>query len=184
MSEASDYDSPWKEAWRIYLHSFMRLCFGQVETAIDWRRPPEFLDKELQKLTRQSESGKQFVDMLIKVWLLNGSAEWILLHVEVQHRPDPEFETRLYRYNYRAMDVYGKPVGTLAVLADMDPHWRPNHYEMAVPGTRGGSELGIFRIGIDEMRADLAAKSQILGGLGLSSSGFILRRQFLRHLFQ
>ena len=91
MSEGSDYDSPWKEAWRIYLHSFMRLCFGQVETAIDWRRPPEFLDKELQKLTRQSESGKQFVDMLIKVWLLNGSAEWILLHVEVQHRhrPDP-----------------------------------------------------------------------------------------------
>jgi hypothetical protein len=127
MSSAIDYDNPWKEALRRYLRSFMRLCFPQVEPAIDWSREPQFLDKELQQVTRDAESGKQYVDMLVQVWLTDGSEEWILLHIEVQHRPDPDFPTRLYRYNYRILDVYGKRVATLAILADADPRWRPNH---------------------------------------------------------
>jgi hypothetical protein len=70
------------------------------------------------------------------VWLLDGAEEWILLHIEVQHWPEPGFEKRLYRYNYRTMDVYGKPVATLVILADRDPHWRPMCYLMEIPGTR------------------------------------------------
>jgi len=104
-SVAFDYDSPWKEAIRVYLHSFMRLCFPHVEQAVDWTRPPQFLDKELQQIVREADAGKQFVDMLIKVWLNDGSEEWILLHIEIQHRQDPDFQARLYRYNYRAFDV-------------------------------------------------------------------------------
>ena len=76
------------------------------------------------------------VDLLVKVWLKNGRQQWMLLHVEVQHARVAHFAARLYRYNYRAFDVYGRPVITLAVLADAHPHWRPNHYEIDVPGTR------------------------------------------------
>ncbi len=79
MSKATEYDSPLKEAWRIYFHSFMRLCFPKVERAIKWSRPPEFLDKELRKIVREAESGKKFLDLLIKVWLRDDSEEWILL---------------------------------------------------------------------------------------------------------
>jgi hypothetical protein len=136
MSAAVDYDSPWKEALRLYLPSFLRVCFADVERLIDWSHPHQFLDKELQRITRDAQAGKQYVDMLVKVWLLNGSEEWILLHVEVQHRPDPDFVARLYRYNYRIMDVHGKAVSTLAILADADPNWRPSHYELASPGTK------------------------------------------------
>src|SRR6267142_1169166 len=103
VTTAIDYDNPWKEALRRYLRSFMRLCFPQVEHAIDWSREPQFLDKELQQVTRDAESGKQYVDMLVQVWLTDGSEEWILLHIEVQHRSDPEFEARVYRYNYRVL---------------------------------------------------------------------------------
>jgi len=67
--------------------------------------------------------------MLVKVWLLDGSEEWILLHIEVQHRPDPEFAARLFHYHYRIFDVYAKRVVTLAILADTDPQWRPTRYE-------------------------------------------------------
>ena len=49
MTTGFDYDSPWKEALRLYLHSFMRLCFPHVERVIDWSRPSQFLDKELQQ---------------------------------------------------------------------------------------------------------------------------------------
>ncbi len=146
MSKTTEYDSPWKEAWRLYLRSFMRLCFPKVERAINWRRRPEFLDKELQKIVGRAESGKKCVDLLIKVWLRDGSEEWILLHVEIQHRPDPEFGVRLYRYNYRAMDVYGRPVITLAVLADTDPNWRPTHYELALPGTRVRFDFSVCKL--------------------------------------
>jgi hypothetical protein len=67
--------------------------------------------------------------LLVKVWLMDGSEKWILLHLEIPHRPDLGFPARLYRYNYRVFDVYGRGVATLAILADTDPQWRPTHYE-------------------------------------------------------
>lgn len=146
MSEALEYDSPWKEALRLYLRSFMRLCFPLVEQAIDWRREPQFLDKELQQIARDAETGKQYVDMLVQVWLLNGSEEWILLHIEVQHRGDPDFAGRLYRYNYRIFDVYGKAVSTLAILADSDPRWRPGRYERESPGSRVQFDFSVCKL--------------------------------------
>jgi hypothetical protein len=115
------------------LRSFLRLCFGEVERAIDWSRGPEFLDKELQGIIRDADSGRRFVDVLVKVWLLDGAEEWILLHIEVQHRPDPDFAARLFRYHYRIFDVYGKRVVTLAILADADPGWRPASHETQTP---------------------------------------------------
>ncbi len=68
MTVAFDYDSPWKEALRLYLRSFMRLCFGQVEPVINWSREPEFLDKELQQIVRDADTGRQYVDMLVRVY--------------------------------------------------------------------------------------------------------------------
>src|SRR5205823_6707140 len=130
-----DFDSPWKEAFRLYLRSFLRLCFPHVELAIDWSRPAQFLDKELQKIMREAEAGRQYVDLLVQVWLLDGTDEWILLHIEVQHRPDPNFEERLCYYQFRLVDMYRRPVATLAVLADADPNWRPTHYERQTLGT-------------------------------------------------
>src|SRR5436309_208349 len=96
MSVAVEYDSPWKEALRLFLRSFLRLCFPQIERIIDWSRAPEFLDKELQQIVRDAESGKKYVDVLVKVWLLEGSEKWILLHLEVQHWPDAGFPERVY----------------------------------------------------------------------------------------
>ncbi len=146
MSVAVEYDSPWKEALRLFLRSFMHLCFPDVERAIDWTREPEFLDKELQQITRDAETGRQYVDMLVKVWLLDGSEEWILLHLEVQHRAEPDFGARLYRYNYRTSDVYGRRVATLAILADSDPNWRPSFYEMVAPGCRIRFDFSVCKL--------------------------------------
>ncbi len=141
-----DYDNPWKEALRRFLRSFLRLCFPHVEAVIDWNRKPEFLDKELLKIIRDAASGKQFVDLLVKVWLADGREEWILLHVEVQHRPDPDFELRLFRYNYRVFDVYGKRVSTLAILADANPRWRPSYFEMTAPGCRTRFDFSVCKL--------------------------------------
>lgn len=95
MSEPVDYDGAWKEALELYLAPFLQLCFPEIYRQIDWRVPVEFLDQELQEVVRDSELGKQRVDKLVKVRRLDGDAEWVLLHVEVQAQADDALPQRL-----------------------------------------------------------------------------------------
>src|SRR5258708_496052 len=136
MSNTMEFDSPWKEAIRLFLRSFLRLCFAGGEAAIDWSRTPEFLDKELRQIIRDAAEGKQFVDVLVKVWLRNGEEEWFLLHFEVQHRFEENFAERLFHYFCAIQALYRRRVSTLVILADTDSQWRPSRYEMESPGTR------------------------------------------------
>lgn len=76
-----DYDSPWKQALEEYFEPFLGLCFPQVHSLIDWSRPPDSLDKELQQIMREAESGKLIADKLFKVWQLGGEETWILIHL-------------------------------------------------------------------------------------------------------
>src|SRR5260221_6402441 len=99
MSQTSDeYDSPWKEILEIYLRSILEFCFPHVASAIDWSMGFEFLDKELQEITRDAALGEQRVDKLVKIKKLDGGDEWILIHLEVQHQRDPDLPERVYQY--------------------------------------------------------------------------------------
>jgi hypothetical protein len=53
------------------------------------------------KVVRDARTGKRRVDKLYGVHLLDGTEEWILVHVEVQVRPDRRLPERLYRYHCR-----------------------------------------------------------------------------------
>src|SRR5438045_8631601 len=124
---ANQFDSPWKEALEVYLSSMMEFCFPQVAAAIDWKAPAEFLDKELQEVVRDAALGQQRVDKLVKVRLNDHTEQWILIHIEVQHQANPGLALRLYQYNHRLADRFGKPVLTLVILADEQADWRPCH---------------------------------------------------------
>ena len=41
----------------------------------------------------------------------------------------------MYVYNYRAFDLYQKPVLSLAILGDERPHWRPNRFHYGFAGS-------------------------------------------------
>jgi hypothetical protein len=84
---ADEYDSPWKEVLEKYLRPTLEFCFPEPAAAIDWDITPEFLDKELQEIVRDAAVGEQRVDKLVRVRLLDGSEEWVLIHIEVQHPP-------------------------------------------------------------------------------------------------
>jgi len=58
------------------------------------------------------------VDKLVRVVLLDGREEWILIHVEIQTQVDGTIPQRVYQYHHRVEDRFGKPVLTLVVLAD------------------------------------------------------------------
>ncbi len=133
------YDLSWKEALEQYFQPFLALCFPQVHALIEWSRPPESLDKELEQIAREAESGKRIADKLFKVWLRDGYEVWILIHIEVQSKRETGFPQRIYQYNYRAFDLYERPVISLAVLGDDQESWRPNSFGYAF----GGCELSL-----------------------------------------
>ena len=131
----ADYDSPWKEALAHYFRALVELCFPRIAAAIDWAKGFEFLDTELHELLRGAVEGRQHVDKLVRVTLLDGQIQRILVHIEVQHRPDSNFPERLYSYHVRLREK-GEPVVSVAILADIDPRWRPSRYEHELLGCR------------------------------------------------
>jgi hypothetical protein len=107
MSEVTaNYDQSWKEALNEYFESFLAFFFPVAHQAIDWTKTPESLDKELQEITASGETKKRITDKMYKVWLLDQTQVWILIHIEIQSQYDVNFEERMYIYNYRAFDLY------------------------------------------------------------------------------
>lgn len=128
MTTITQYDSPWKEALEAYFPEFLQLCFPAIHAGIDWVYGYEFLDKELQQVTRDAELGYRLVDKLVKVWLPGEIETWLLIHIEVQSHIEPGFAQRMYTYNYRIFDRYAREVISLAVLGDEVASWRPAHF--------------------------------------------------------
>ncbi|MBC8875225.1 MAG: cytosolic protein [Planctomycetes bacterium] len=130
----TEYDSPWKEALDVYFEAFVAFFFPAAHADIDWSRGYEPLDKELQKIAPQAETGRRTVDKLMKVWRRDGKEEWVLIHGEVQSQQDPEFPVRMYTYNYRLFDRYNRNVVSLAVLGDDQRGWRPERFGRSLWG--------------------------------------------------
>lgn len=91
-----DYDSPWKDLLDRWHQRFLEFFFPVAAADIDWSRGYEFLDKELQKVTRRAMVGRRHVDKLIKVWRRSGQETWVLIHTEVQGNRETGFARRLY----------------------------------------------------------------------------------------
>ncbi|MCW5933565.1 MAG: hypothetical protein KIT45_04590 [Fimbriimonadia bacterium] len=87
------------------------------------------MDKELQQIHPQHQTKRRLVDKLVKVYLLNGSQQWILVHTEIQAQHKGDFAQRMFEY-FTAMDRYRRPVIS-AILADTSQQWRPAAYDYA-----------------------------------------------------
>jgi hypothetical protein len=75
-----------------------------------------------------------------------GEEMWLLIHIEVQATSEDDFAQRMFSYNLRIFDRFGKPAISLAILCDTDASWRPNQYSYNYPGTRLNFEFGIVKL--------------------------------------
>ncbi|MEO5376206.1 MAG: hypothetical protein H7832_00245 [Magnetococcus sp. DMHC-6] len=146
QSQPTEYDSPWKEILKAYFKDFLAFFLSEAHDGIDWKRAPEFLDKELDRITREAESGNRRVDLLVKVWLLDGDELWVLIHVEVQGNREPHFEERMFTCQYRAFDLYKKPVVSLAILADEEGTWRPSAFGYQKWGSKVSFQFNALKL--------------------------------------
>src|SRR5271156_889593 len=135
-SNMGNFDGGWKLAVTRFLPPFMKLLFHDAYAQVDWKRGFVALDKELEALFPKGKSGRKHVDLLFKVWLNDGSEQWILIHIEIQSQRVEDFELVMYEYNYRVYDRYKRPVASFAVLADEHPSWRPSRFERNVLGCK------------------------------------------------
>jgi hypothetical protein len=126
---ASDFDTAWKEALEWFFEPFLAFFFPTVHGGIDWTRGTEFLDKELQQLVPEAQTGRGTVDKLARVWTLTGAEARVFIHVEVQSNYDAGFAERMYVYNYRLRDKHDRMPVSVAVLGDESATWRPDNYQ-------------------------------------------------------
>lgn len=127
-SRRGDHDSPWKMALEAYFQEFLGLLFPTIHKQVDWAKGYSFLDKELQQITADAESGRRYADKLIKVAAMDGIETWVLIHVEIQGEPEENFAERMFTYQYRLRDRYNIDVVSLAVLADTRKSFRPTTF--------------------------------------------------------
>lgn len=120
--------------------------FPAVSNLIDWQKPHEFLDKEFQKIAPDAEQGNRYADKLVKVWLKNGKATYLLLHIEIQAQKEDEFPQRMLTYSLRIFDRFQTLATSLAILCDENPSWRPQTYVLERPQTRLSFEFGIVKL--------------------------------------
>lgn len=142
----ANYDEPWKEAISEYFDRFLEFFFSKVYHLIDWSKTPISLDKELQKITADSDDTKRLVDKLFQVWLKDNQEVWILVHIEVQSQYDTDFNQRMFIYHYRTFDLYRKPVISLAILGDEKEKWRPSNYGYDLGGCRLNLDFPIIKL--------------------------------------
>jgi hypothetical protein len=142
----ADLDSPWKQILREYFPQAVQFFFPNTAALIDWTRPYEFLDKEFQSISRDAEVGRRYADQLVKVWLLEGTEVWLLLHLEVQSQRESGFAERVFVYNLRIFELYRQIPVSLAILCDESLSWRPHRYGVEYPDTQLNFNFGIVKL--------------------------------------
>ena len=116
-----DYDTPWKQILGRYFPAFLEFFFPTAYRGIDWTLGYTLLDKELQKVVRDATLGQRRADTLVQVTGRDGVEDRVLVHVEVQGEDTSDFAQRMFVYNYRSYDLYGRPVVSLVVLGEPYP---------------------------------------------------------------
>ena len=191
-----DLDSPWKEFLDEFLPEFLALCFTDIYRRIDWSRPYESLDKELQQIAPECDEGRRYVDKLYRVYTLEGQPEWVLIHLEVQNQSSNDFAARMYVYNYRLFDRYQRRAVSLAILGDDDRNWRPDRYVDALWGCRVELQFPTVKLldfmdRIDELEQSsnlaalvIAAHLKTVATRGNSEQRLTYKTQLVRNLFE
>ena len=144
MSELTKESKPFKKSDELLkaifeenFPDFLRFMYPEADDIFDLHRGMTFMDKELLEIIpdRERKKGKRIADLLVKVYLKDGSQKWILVHTEIEGGNDETFPYRMFQYHYRLLDRYRVPVETIAVFTGGQSQGRPGEYSYCVFGT-------------------------------------------------
>ena len=139
-------DKLWKSIIEDLWEDFLRFFFPAHSPLVDFARPAEFLDKELANLSPPGRGRGRVADKLFKVWLLDGTEAWVLVHVEVQGKPQEDFPRRMGQMGYRIFDRHGVRPAALAILTDDDPNFHPKSFEAVTWGQALRYDFAAYKV--------------------------------------
>ncbi|MBM7571409.1 hypothetical protein [Aquibacillus albus] len=131
----TDYDGLWKQLIHELFEEFTLFFLPNLAEEINFSRKPDFLQQELFQEIVKEKKGKLVADQIVKVYLKSGEEKWILIHVEVQGDPDPDFPKRMFRYYYRIYDKFNRDIVAIALLTDDSKGFRPDTHHYSLHGT-------------------------------------------------
>lgn len=152
-------DPLWKSILEQTFSHFLRFIFSDADTVFDLNKPFDYLDKEFESLFPPESNGRgvRYVDKLVKVFLKDGSEQFVLCHVEIQSsKGRGDLAERMFRYFYRIWDRYGVPVTAIAILADGSKEYRPMVYLQKFMGTTLRYDFNSYKI-LDQEESALRA---------------------------
>ena len=106
------HDQRFKEFLQTFLQEFLRLFFPDIERALDFGKI-EFLDKEV--FTDLGDGSVRHADVVAKLATHDGEPELVLIHCEVQYRPEKDFGARMFEYYALLHARYRLPVYPIVV---------------------------------------------------------------------
>jgi len=142
-------DPLWKSILEQTFSHFLRFIFPDADAVFDLNRPFDYLDKEFEQLFPPESNGKgvRYVDKLVKVYLNDGSEQFVLCHVEIQSsKGNGDLAERMFRYFYRIWDRYKVPITAIAILADENGRYRPDVYRQEFMGTSLRYDFNSYKI--------------------------------------
>jgi predicted transposase/invertase (TIGR01784 family) len=161
-----DYDSAWKDIIEEHFEPFLEFFFPHIHKDIDFTKSPEILSNELRRIVPSGKVGKRRADVLVKVFLKDGTQRCIcvFIHVEVQGTRKPGFMERIFVYYYRIFEKYreqGAEIISLAILTDEDENYRPNEYYFQRWGFEHRMKIPLVKIIDYKNKKELREKLEI-----------------------
>ncbi len=153
-------DKLWKGAAKDLFEDLVRLFFAAYIGLIDFSKGFEFLEQEMAQIAPDSDTSRRVVDLLVKVFLKDGTEAWFLIHIEIQGYVDGEFPKRMFIYFYRILDRFGKEVTQLAILTDDKEDYHPKSYEHEFMGTKTTHSFNTIKLA-EKLPADFGDRSNI-----------------------
>jgi hypothetical protein len=140
------FDGPFKEILEGQLSQFVAFFVPDAWNEVDWARKPESLNTELRRSRRSAAAPDRRADNLFKVFLKSGSAQFVVIHIEVQSTVDARLAGRIFEYAYRAWDRHHHDVSSIVVLGDDSPSFRPSEFGWQRWGTKMSYEFPVVKL--------------------------------------
>jgi predicted transposase YdaD len=137
-----------KAVFKDYFTDMLWFLYPDADHIFDKSKAFDFLDKELLELypDRNNKGGTRHVDLLVKVFLIDGIENWLLFHCEIQNLTNNDFPQRVYQYNYRLYDRYKIPIVSLAIFTGEKNQLQPNEYKSNILGTEISFKYKTYQI--------------------------------------
>jgi hypothetical protein len=132
----ADHDYYWKTAFDEFLEELLAFLAEDLHAAVDWSRKYETVEASLHPDSSSAATGKLLPDRVYAVHLRSGEPLVLYIHCEFQSQVVADFHERMFLYRMRLFLHLRQPIVSLALLADGDPNFRPNRYDVAHFGER------------------------------------------------